>query len=62
MKAWVQIPLLTGFSLRRCTSGVDFSYESLTITIGDGGIVVSMVAFQAIDPSSILGHRNKLFI
>ena len=24
---------------------------------GDGGIVGSIVAFQAIDPSSILGHR-----
>ena len=25
--------------------------------IGDGGIVVSMVAFQAVDPGSIPGHR-----
>ena len=24
---------------------------------GDGGIVVSMVAFQAVDPGSIPGHR-----
>ena len=29
---------------------------------GDGGIMVSIVAFQAIDPSSILGHRNHLVI
>ncbi|EFX60951.1 hypothetical protein DAPPUDRAFT_274929 [Daphnia pulex] len=27
---------------------------------GDGGIEVSMVAFQAVDPGSIPGHRNSL--
>ncbi|KAI9550235.1 hypothetical protein GHT06_001524 [Daphnia sinensis] len=31
------------------------------IETGDGGIVVSMVAFQAIDPSSILGHRSSIY-
>ena len=25
---------------------------------GDGGIVVSIAAFQAVDPGSIPGHRN----
>ena len=27
----------------------------------DGGIEVSMVAFQAVDPGSIPGHRKSLF-
>ena len=29
-----------------------------SVCVGDGGIVVSMVAFQAVDPGSIPGHRN----
>ena len=29
-----------------------------TLSIGDGSIVVSIVAFQAIDPGSIPGHRS----
>ena len=28
---------------------------------GDGGIVVSIAAFQAVDPGSIPGHRSFLF-
>ena len=28
---------------------------------GDGGIVVSIAAFQAVDPGSIPGHRSRLF-
>ena len=27
----------------------------------DGGIMVSMVAFQAVDPGSIPGHRNFVY-
>ncbi|KAF2350636.1 hypothetical protein FHG87_018609, partial [Trinorchestia longiramus] len=27
----------------------------------DGGIVVSIAAFQAVDPGSIPGHRNVSF-
>ncbi|KAI9550234.1 hypothetical protein GHT06_001523 [Daphnia sinensis] len=68
MKAWVQIPLLTNLSLGRCSFFSwemslwnEYAIEIFTLGIGDGGIVVSMVAFQAIDPSSILGHRNPLF-
>ena len=30
--------------------------------IGDGGIVVSMDAFQAVDPGSIPGHRIGSFV
>ena len=29
--------------------------------VSDGGIEVSMVAFQAVDPGSIPGHRKSLF-
>jgi hypothetical protein len=28
----------------------------------DGGVMVSIVAFQAVDPSSILGHRINHFL
>jgi hypothetical protein len=28
----------------------------------DGGVMVSIVAFQAVDPSSILGHRIDHFL
>ena len=28
-----------------------------SVTLSDGGIMVSMVAFQAVDPGSIPGHR-----
>jgi hypothetical protein len=31
-----------------------------TIHMCDGGVMVSIVAFQAVDPSSILGHRIVL--
>ena len=30
--------------------------------VSDGGIEVSMVAFQAVDPGSIPGHRNHYFV
>jgi hypothetical protein len=30
--------------------------------ICDGGVMVSIVAFQAVDPSSILGHRILLLL
>ena len=39
-------------------------YKSIllfNIYIGDGGIMVSMVAFQAVDPGSIPGHRILMF-
>ena len=31
------------------------------IVVSDGGIEVSMVAFQAVDPGSIPGHRKLNF-
>ena len=30
----------------------------IQLTQGVGGVMVSIVAFQAVDPSSILGHRR----
>ena len=40
-----------------------FEYDFLVTSVfqSDGGIVVSMVAFQAVDPGSIPGHRTFKF-
>ena len=40
-----------------CTIYITF----LSLCFSDGGIMVSMVAFQAVDPGSIPGHRILLF-
>ncbi|RLU23429.1 hypothetical protein DMN91_003633 [Ooceraea biroi] len=32
------------------------------ISICDGGVMVSIVAFQAVDPGSIPGHRRNFFV
>ena len=37
------------------------SQAFLSSVVSDGGIEVSMVAFQAVDPGSIPGHRKSLF-
>ena len=37
------------------------AFKFVVLGRGDGGIVVSIVAFQAIDPGSIPGHRNDNF-
>ena len=35
---------------------------SLLLPVSVGGIMVSIAAFQAVDPSSILGHRSIFFL
>ena len=37
------------------------AFTFVVLARGDGGIVVSIVAFQAIDPGSIPGHRKTTF-
>ena len=43
-----------------------FSYEmpifNHRLQLSVGGIVVSIAAFQAVDPGSIPGHRNATFL
>lgn len=39
---------------------VPVEYAWANFQPGDGGIVVSIAAFQAVDPGSIPGHRNML--
>ena len=38
---------------------IPFPNLHLIVNIGVGGIVVSIAAFQAVDPGSILGRRNN---
>lgn len=37
-------------------------HSTLQICVMYGGIVVSMAAFQAVDPGLILGHRSFLYL
>ena len=48
-------------SLRSVSAGEVLGLDRFAVVRSDGGIVVSIAAFQAVDPGSIPGHRICAF-
>lgn len=55
-------PSHSGERCKSMTCSAKHFHKSVGVTCNcDGGVMVSIVAFQAVDPGSIPGHRRHIF-